>query len=122
GAICDHCDRVPPITWYPPCGNPGSTAPPCGASLLTSPLLGSHGKLRLIAAVGCRQKKGAQPLRGWAPEARFFAGACREGSRHGRTTSSARRGALPMKSDVGRFCHKKYGGCLPISTARGQKN
>jgi len=41
--------------------------------------------------------------RGWAPEARLLARACREGSRHERTTSSARRGALPMKSDVDRF-------------------
>src|SRR5262245_51987198 len=41
--------------------------------------------------------------RGWAPEARLLARAYREGSRYGRTTSSARRGALPIKSDVDRF-------------------
>ena len=34
----------------------------------------------------------------------FFSRARREGSRRERTTSSARRGALPMKIDVVRFC------------------
>ncbi len=50
-----------------------------------------------------RQKKGAQPLRVVGRQKRVFSRACREGSRHERTTSSARRGALPMKSDVVRF-------------------
>jgi hypothetical protein len=52
----------------------------------------------------------------------FFARAHREGSRRGRTTSSARRGALPMKSDVDRFYSHKYASPPRISTEAPQKN
>jgi hypothetical protein len=41
--------------------------------------------------------------RGWAPEARYFCAHAGRDAGTRRITSSARRGALPMKSDVIRF-------------------